>query len=260
MARAGKRQKHELSLFPAPDSPAGQHYYYVTQRPWPSLVFILPMLIIFELVTYVRHDGQLAGSSELVAAYIIEWFINILGTSGFYFPGMLVIAILLAWHVAARHPWRFDVTVLPGMLGESLVWTLPLFVFNRLLHSAILAGTAGPQNAWVDQMIRGIGAGIYEELVFRLMAITALVIVLVDLLKIPRVPAAVVILLTSAALFAAQHHPPLGAESFDLSRFVFRTAAGLYLAGLFVFRGFGIAAGCHALYNVIAVTIDAAQT
>jgi Type II CAAX prenyl endopeptidase Rce1-like len=259
MAKTGKRQKHDVSLFPAPDSPAGQHYYYVTQRPWPSLVFILPMLLIFEVMTYVRHHGRVQGSSELVAAYIIEWLIAKVGTGGFYFPGMLVIAILLAWHVAARHPWRFDPTVLPGMLGESLVWTLPLFVFSRVIHTALLA-TASVQNQWVDQMIRGLGAGIYEELVFRLMAITALVIVIVDVLKLPRLAAAIVILLASALLFAAQHHPPLGADPFDPIRFIFRTAAGLYLAGLFVFRGFGIAAGCHALYNVIAVTIDVAQT
>ena len=57
--------------------------------------------------------------------------------------------------------------------------------------------------------------------------------------------------------FAAQHHPPLGCEPFAAAKFMFRAAAGLYLAGLFFYRGFGIAAGCHAFYNVIVVTLEA---
>ncbi len=258
-AKGSKRKKHDISLFPAPESLAGNHYYYVTQRPWPSLLFILPLLLVFEVTTFVRQGGSRSGDSELVAAYLIDKMIEAVGRSGFYFPGLLVIAILLAWHVAARHPWKFDLTVLPGMLGESLLWTLPPFVFIRAVQQALVAGQAG-HHQWVDQVIRSLGAGIYEELVFRLIAITALVILLIDVCKLPRSASAVFIMIGSAALFAAAHHPPLGMDPFDTQRFMFRTAAGLYLAGLFIFRGFGIAAGCHAFYNVIVVTIDAVQS
>ncbi len=67
----------------------------------------------------------------------------------------------------------------------------------------------------------------------------------------------VCIVLVSAGLFAAQHHRPLGIEEFDALRFTFRTMAGVYLAGLFLYRGFGIACGCHAFYNLIVVTVRA---
>ncbi len=254
-----RRKKHDVSVFPPPDSPAGQHYYYVTQRPWPSLVFVLPMLLVFELGTYLRR-GQFHGSSQLVAAYLIDLFVRMLGATGFYFPGLMLVAILLAWHIAAKHPWRFDLYVLAGMLGESLFWTAPLFVFNQVLHTVDLTAATGPQARWIDQVVRSFGAGLYEELVFRLICITGLVMVLIDALKLPRSPAAAIIALSSALLFAAHHHPPLGAAPFDGLDFMFRTAAGLYLAGLFIFRGFGVAAGCHALYNVIVVTLEAIRT
>ncbi len=262
MADKGKRKPHDVSLFPAPNTVTSQHYYYVTQRPWPSLLFILPMLLFTELMTYFRHrNGQ--GSSELVATWLVERTIDEVvrsfGGSGFYsyLPGLLTVATLLAWHIAARHAWRIDLSVFPGMLGESLVWTLPLFVFHRVLHQAVLAGSSQAQTAWLDAIVSSMGAGIYEELVFRLICITILVIVLIDLCRLPRTPAAVLIMLSSAVLFAVQHNPPLGAEPFETVRFLFRTAAGLYLAGLFIFRGFGVAAGCHAFYNVIVVTIAA---
>ncbi len=251
-------RKHDFSFLPSPDSVLGQHYYHVTQRFWPSLVFILPMLIAFEVGTYLRHGTLASASTDLVAAYLVERMVNVFGAKGFWFlPGLLAIAILLACHFVARHPWKFDVWVLPGMLGESLIWTLPLFVFGRVLHTASMAGVIAGHGLWIDQVIRSFGAGIYEELVFRFICMNVLHMLLVDLCKLPRSPSTVLVIIASAVIFAAQHHLPLGAEPFDSGDFVFRTAAGLYLAGLFFYRGFGIAAGCHCFYNVIVVTLGA---
>jgi hypothetical protein len=264
MAKRAKAKTHDVSLFPPPDSIIGQRYGYVTQRPWPSLIFVLPMLLIFEIGSYWRQSTGASGSSGLVAPYLIEWLVNSFSKTGTAYPhllamapGLLVIAILLAWHIVARHPWTFDINVLPGMLGESIIWTIPLFMFNRVLQQADLAGGVPNRGEWVDSIIRSFGAGIYEELVFRLICITILVILLIDVMRLPRSAAAVFIMLFSSALFAAQHHPPLGAEPFTMRNFMFRTAAGLYLSGIFAFRGFGIAAGCHSFYNVILNTIQA---
>lgn len=261
MAKARKgRWTDNLGLLftpPPPPSAGGDQYYYITQRPWPSLIFILPMLLFFEIGTAVRQGGVPGASSQLVATYLIDALASGFGRSAFYIPGMLAIVILLATHLAARHPWRTDFFVFAGMTGESLIYTIPLFVFDKVLHTALRATTSPTRSEWIDQVIRSFGAGIYEELVFRLMLITGLAILLVNICKLPRSASSVCIILISAGLFAAQHHPPLGAEPFEMARFVFRTAAGLYLAGLFVFRGFGIACGCHAFYNVILVTIKA---
>ncbi|GMU21327.1 MAG: CAAX amino protease [Phycisphaerae bacterium] len=260
----GKLNKYDAFLFPPPDSVAGQHYFYVTQRPWPSLLFILPMLVIFEVGTWLRFHGSAGRGPQLVAPFLIEWLVNALGAQGQRFPtlltmapGLLLVAILLGWHVAARHPWRVDLVVLATMLGESLFWTIPLFVFGRVLLQSALLDSAAAREAWIDTVIRSFGAGIYEELVFRLICITALVLLLIDILRLPRTPTAIFIILFSAGLFAAHHHPPLGADEFRITSFAFRTLAGLYLAGLFVYRGFGIAAGSHAFYNIIVATIKA---
>lgn len=252
-------QDHVSVLLPPPPGEA-QHYFYVTQRSWPSLLFILPMLLVFELGSYWRYHNPAEASSQLVATYLIDVLVSLFGRSAFYLPGLLAVVILLTTHIAGRYPWKFDVYVLPGMLGESLIWTLPLFVFDRVLvvHTA-LRSVIDPtrSDAWISEVIRSFGAGIYEELVFRLMCITGLSILLVNVCKLPRAACGGFIVLLSAGLFAAQHHPPLGIEPFDMTRFAFRTVAGLYLAGLFLYRGFGIACGCHAFYNLIVVTIKA---
>lgn len=260
MARAKKSLwTDRVSVLLPPPPGEAQHYFYVTQRPWPSLLFILPMLAVFEIGSYLTHPNGPGTTSELVATYLIDMLVNCFGRSAFYLPGLLAIVILLTTHLAGRHPWRFDLYVLPGMLGESLIWTLPLFVFDRVLvlHTALRSTMDPSRSEWMNEVIRSFGAGIYEELVFRLMCITGLSILLVNVCKLPRAASGGFIVLLSAGLFAAQHHPPLGVEPFDMTRFAFRTVAGLYLAGLFLYRGFGIACGCHALYNLIVVTIRA---
>jgi len=242
---------------PPPDSPAGQHYSYVTLRPWPNLLFVLPMLVAFEISLYRGPAGQVGETTQLVAVYLIERMVIALGAGrfGYLFPTLAIVAILLSSHLAARHPWRFDAFVLFGMLGESLTWTVPLLVFNRVLHEAVRMAAGPLSAAWHDQVIRSLGAGLYEELIFRLIGITALDILLVNVCRFHRAASRVFSVLLSATLFAAQHHPPLGADAFDLTDFMFRTAAGVYLGTLFLYRGFGITAGCHVFYNVIVVTL-----
>jgi hypothetical protein len=262
MAKRPGAHSLDLFVFPQPSSAQGNQYWYITQRPWVCLVFILPGLLLFEVGTYVRHDGTVNGATQLVASYLIERLVNYLRTGHdvssllAMAPALLLVAVLLGWHVAARHPWRFDAFVLAGMLGESLIYTIPLLVFWMVRQPPLIA-TSSAQAAWVDNLIRSFGAGIYEELVFRLICITLLAIVLVDVLRLPRGPTAVFIVVLSAVVFAWVHHPPLGSEEWNAASFMFRFVAGTYLAGLFVFRGFGVAAGCHALYNVIVVTISA---
>jgi len=260
MTKKKKTKKPRIiSLLPMPDSLDSHHYYHVTPRYWPSLIFIFPMLIAFELGTYIRQGGCVEGGSQLVATYLIERLVRVFGDYGFYFPGLLVVVILLACHILAKHPWKFDVFVLAGMLGESIIWTVPLLVFERVLHQAVLAGADSPLTGWLDQVIRCFGAGIYEELVFRFICMNILSLLLVDLFRLPKTPSTVFIIFASAAIFAAQHHPPLGAAQFNFIEFLFRSAAGVYLAGLFFFRGFGIAVGTHAFFDVIVVTIAAVR-
>ena len=166
-------------------------------RYWPSLLFVMPMLIVFELGTYIRQGADVSTGSQLVATYLIERLVRVFGDYGFYFPGLLVVVILLACHILAKHPWKFDVSVLAGMLGESFIWTIPLLVFERILHQAILAGSDTAVTGWIDQVIRCFGAGIYEELVFRFICMNVLSILMVDLCKLARTPSTVIIIFAS---------------------------------------------------------------
>ncbi|MHC4266717.1 MAG: CPBP family intramembrane glutamic endopeptidase, partial [Planctomycetota bacterium] len=109
-------------------------------------------------------------------------------------------------------------------------------------------------------IVTGIGAGIYEELVFRLLLICGLMIAFQDLAGLSHKHSIILSVVISSALFSAHHHIDIltGQTSsvFSAAAFVFRTLAGIYFAILFAIRGFGVTSGTHAFYNIIATCIN----
>ena len=210
-------------------------------RPLDTLVFLLPLLIFYETTSLIR------GKDRLIAFDLLQQFIALFGRAGMWAPALGVVVILLATHLASGESWSIRWRRVGWMYGEAAGLALPLLALSWVVPLA--SGPLGPLPLF-DRVALGIGAGIYEELVFRLMAISLMVMAGVDLLRLNRTGVAVAAILLSSLAFAAHHHPPLGMEPFDLTSFGFRTMAGMYLALIFWYRGYGPAAGCHAAYNI----------
>jgi membrane protease YdiL (CAAX protease family) len=127
----------------------------------------------------------------------------------------------------------------------------------------LVAGSAAASHSLMANIVTGVGAGIYEEMVFRLILICLLMVFFQDLIGLSHSNAIVSSVLISAALFSAHHHivvldGQLGrSAAFNWTEFSFRTMAGVYFAALFALRGFGITAGTHAFYDIIATLINA---
>ncbi len=105
------------------------------------------------------------------------------------------------------------------------------------------------RSAFLGRMLGYLGAGVYEELLFRLMLVPPLAVFTTHLVNRPGLRIAAVVILTSL-LFSAAHYVGPHGEAMDAFTFVFRFSAGAIFALLFVYRGFGIAAGTHALYDI----------
>jgi hypothetical protein len=124
-------------------------------------------------------------------------------------------------------------------------------------------GDGGKWQELLANVVSGIGAGIYEELVFRLILIIVLMVLFQDIFQLGHKISIILSVLISAALFSAYHHIVyLGGQfvqssPFNWPEFAFRTIAGIYFAVLFAIRGFGITAGAHAFYDIIAVFMNA---
>lgn len=231
-------------------------YWQQSQLPWPSLVFLTPLLLAYELgVLWVggpRADEVRSGADVWLRAGL-----DAVGFGVPWLPPVLVIVGLLTWQWVERHPWWVSLETLAGMFAESIVFAFLLLLLGQLQSQFFsLSGVSVPtalSPAGTIVLVRAlgyVGAGIYEEVLFRLALLPPLLALLRQSTKLRAWAAPLAVLVTSL-LFSAAHHAGPQGEPFDLFRFVFRALAGGVFAFLFVRRGFGITACSHAFYDLL---------
>ena len=231
-------------------SPRQGRYSQQTLRPIYNLLFVLPLLAFF-------HFGAAWYGTSLYAVRDLGRLLDYFGATGLYLPGLLIVAALVAQHVARPGRGRLKLTVLGGMAGESIVCAAPLAAMNLLTGMILTAAADGatPGQPLLRELLRDTGAGLYEEFIFRLAFISLAVLVFVDVFELRKDVVVILAIVVSAVLFSLYHFPPHQFSqglSFPWKEFLFRAAAGLYLGGLYVVRGFGITVGAHITYNVYA--------
>ena len=253
--------KQTTSALPLPSSAV--NYWREASRPLVSMAFVAPMLVVYESGLLLLGPQAMRNGADV-------WLRSWLETAGFgqyFLLPVLTCGILLAWHHIKRQRWHVDMVVLWGMLVESLALGFLLLVLARL-QVAFLVSLDGPwQTAalpgagTIGQIVAFFGAGIYEELLFRLMLLPALA-GLFRSCGNTRMTSLAFAAVLSSLLFAAAHYrfdfaigpfqwaTAMG-EAFDWTSFLFRFSAGGFFSLLFIFRGFGISAGAHALYDIL---------
>lgn len=237
----------------AANAPGSRHYFTESQRPLVVLAFLLPLVLTYEVGTrWTSTDPGGLVEWRIVAFSLIERFFALFGASGRFISPLTVITTLLAWHVVSREPWRVRVSHLGWMTLESLLLAIPLVVIGAAAMRYLPLAAGGPADL-ASMTVASIGAGIYEEFVFRLALFALLHFLLSDLCGWSDRRAIPLIVVVSALLFSAYHY--LGNEPFNARVFVFRTLAGVYFGAMMTTRGFGVTAGSHAAYDVMIVLL-----
>ncbi len=240
-----------------PDRPRGS-YLFVSTRPLHVLLFLLPLVVFYEIGSAVYLAGDSGLGEELRARRILSTLFDAFGMQGLYIPGILLVAILLIWHGLTRDPWRVRPGVLVGMLAEVAAWTVPLLVLGQLLSRMLLDHHAPPAAATGFEgfgtgarLTIAIGAGLYEELLFRMLGSALVHALLVDLLGVRDRAGQVAAVVATAIAFALYH------DAQSLPEQAYFGAAGLAFGALYAVRGFGIVVGVHALYDVVVLLMPA---
>ena len=236
-------------------------YFQITRKHSYSLLFVLPLLLLYEVGAWSiagPTSGMRNGADVLLRAALSVGGVH--GTAAF--AALLVVAgaVLIALERRReRVPLRPRLFVV--MLAESAGYAM-LFgavvgtVTQWLLGGGVrLAADGGVATLPVrDQVVLSLGAGLYEELLVRVLLVGALV-ALFAALGIRKRNAGIAAAVLAAFLFSAFHYIGPYAYPLQLQSFMFRFVAGVAFSGLFLLRGFGIAAWTHALYDVFLVVL-----
>lgn len=230
-----------------PSGHLAEQYWVESRRPLASLVFLAPLLVAYEA-------GVLLLGVQNGADAFLRRLLELLGFGQHFLLPVLMVCILLAWHYLAREPWRLSGGIVSGMAVESLglgvCLRVILFLQDTLFHLFDDPGTLSIGNH-LKEAVGLLGAGIYEELLFRLILLSLAAWALRRAGIAPR-PATVAAAILTSLLFAAAHNVGPYGEPLEAFRFLFRVLAGLFFAAVFLYRGFGIAAGSHAAYDILA--------
>jgi hypothetical protein len=230
-------------------------YFGASRHPWPSFVFIFPLIVIYE-VGVICLGGTENETLRNGADYWLRCGLRLIGLKFFWVPPVLLLLVFLIWNYARWSDRPGDmVGVLSGMGIESVCFALGLWGLSRILAPLMrslgyeLALPPGVDSA-LRQLVPYVGAGIYEEALFR-MVLFSLIFWLLRKVEVAAGLAALLAAAGSASLFSAAHHVGPYGQAYGNFVFFFRLVAGVYFAYLYHLRGIGIAVGTHACYNVM---------
>lgn len=240
------------------------NYWELSRRPLVSLAFVAPIVITYELGVLTLGPVALRNAADVWG----RQFLRSLGFGQYFLLPLLVCGVLLGWHHIRHDPWQIRRRVVAIMWLESLVLGVALLVLaqamGQILSPAFLA--AGDSRSTWSKFIGYLGAGFYEELLFRLLLLSGIALV-AKRAGLNRRGSLISAIAISSVLFAAVHYRfelslfgwsigPQNGDRFTLYSGVFRVAAGLFFGCLFVIRGFGIVVGAHAAYDVLVLLTE----
>ncbi len=233
-------------------------YFRLTRTATYGFLGTLPLLALYEtLILVANGDGPYA--VRVGAEVWIKQVLMALGGTGMLALG---VGVLLAGIGVFLYERKKDIPLrLPffgGMIAESLVYAVVVaLLVSRvvgLFFSMAPVGAVPPAEQGLGTLLAlSIGAGLYEELLFRVILVGGLYLALKPLVARPLV-AYLVAAVVGAVVFSAVHYVGALGDVFTWPSFTFRFLFGLALNALFLVRGFGVAAWTHALYDVMVVT------
>ena len=231
-------------------------YPHLSQTPWYSLIFILPLVAIYEVLA-VLINWESAAQLRNGADVLLRQLLGIFGLATPHIMGILFAAGVVGawlWQRQKHGTTQVAGVFLMGMLAESLIWASFLLVFlaaaDRLLMIVTTSDTV------LRKAFLAVGAGIYEEGVFRLVLITGLVVFFQRVMDWQRHIAWGMAIGIAAVLFSLFHYVGPAGEMFAWNSFGYRSVAGAILGLLFTYRGFGITVYAHTIYNLLVLGLQ----
>ncbi|HUS27688.1 MAG TPA: CPBP family intramembrane glutamic endopeptidase [Kofleriaceae bacterium] len=204
-----------------------------------SLVLIFPVLLAYEV-------GVLFGGRVNGADVITRLLYTLLGSKTLYLLVHAVVALWFLLWARARGKWgTLRMEIVAPVVLEAAIYALTLGAVVNLVLEKLLGLGVGRES-----IISALGAGVHEEIVFRLGLFAGLTSLLESRQQRFAMPVALIV---SSIAFAAAHHLGAHGEPFTMHAFAFRALAGAAFGAIFWYRSLAHAVYAHVLYDLVVV-------
>jgi Type II CAAX prenyl endopeptidase Rce1-like len=238
-------------------------YWRAAREPRYSLTFAFPVLVAYEALAVGLSHSAIAGVRNGADVLLKSVFVLLGGRDGLLAFGALLVGtgVALVWRDRRRSgPLEGRVFLLMAL--ESVVYALLFGLIVGILTGLLLQGLhtvalparaalGGNDLGLATRLMISLGAGIYEELLFRVLLVGTLAWTARRLFGWRPGPAGIFAAVLGALIFSAFHYIGPYGDRLDLGSFTFRAIAGLLFSALYLARGFGITAWTHSLYDVL---------
>jgi len=225
------------------------NYWRYSRTAYYSAVAALPLLVIYEILIVLsqsRYWGIRNAADVWIRTFLMAFDLQAQHIT-FVLIGISLVLIPIAKSRARGVKLKANYFAL--MFAESLAFSLVLgLVLQFILRMGGLS-SGGPGIGLMQNIALSVGAGLFEEIIFRVILLNLLFLLLNTLFK-KKFVAAVVSVLLASFLFSLSHYVGTMADAWQLYSFMFRWAAGLLFTVLYFVRGFAITAYTHALYDI----------
>lgn len=237
-------------------APPFKSYFRHTNTLLYSYLISLPLLLLYEVLIFIARPD----SDQVVRISVDVWIKTLFSYFGQDVLSLtLIFVALLGIFVLYRERHKLH-TLKAGyffaMLVEASAYAFLLALVITTTVSSLLQIAAPEETvaslSTLQQLALSLGAGLYEELFFRVILVSLLLFVLKIFVRKEWLRFTLAIIL-AAFLFSLVHYVGELGDPFTMGSFLFRFLFGLALNAIYILRGFGMAAWTHAIYDIMVV-------
>lgn len=231
------------------------HYFSSTHSLLYSYLISLPLLLMYEVLIFLAQPD----TAQVVRISVDVWIKTLFSYVG---PNVLSITLifvaLLGIVILYRERDRLSSLKLSYFMTMLVEASIYAFVLALLISTAITGLLQMVQTSPIEslsilqQLALSLGAGLYEELFFRVILVSGLLLLLKQFLT-KKYAAYALAMVLAALIFSSVHYIGSLGDTFTMGSFLFRFLFGLALNAIYIWRGFGMAAWTHAIYDLMVI-------
>jgi len=221
-----------------------------------SYLISLPLLLLYEVLIFLANPER----GQVVRISVDVWIRTLFSYVGSNVMSIILIAAALIGMVILykeRYKLsRLKLNYFLYLMVEATIYAFALALLLSIVVSQILPMfmQAGGLNSLsnLQKIALSLGAGLYEELFFRVVLVSGLLLILKYFISKRWIAKGTAIVL-AALIFSLFHYVGALGDAFALGSFLFRFLFGLALNAIYLWRGFGVAAWTHSIYDIMVV-------